>query len=225
MADFLCYNICMFTGLIEEVGIITQFNKTSDGAVIKVNATFEGDVKLGDSISVNGVCLTVIDINSNILSFEVSKETLSVTNFSNLKAGNRVNLERAMRADARFDGHIVSGHIDGTAKIKDIIKDGFSYEYEFYAEKDILKYIVKKGSVSINGISLTVSKVKDNSFSVEIIPHTLDKTNLKYLEIGNNVNIETDILSKYIEKFLYLANNNKEKSTITINMLEENGYL
>ena len=211
----------MFTGLIENVAEIKNFTQTQNGAVISIQCDFWNEVKIGDSISVNGACLTVTEIKNGILSFKISKETLSIANFDGYTNGKTVNLERAMRADSRFDGHIVSGHIDGIAAIKNIIRDGFSYRFNFETSKEITKYIVKKGSITINGISLTVTDVSENTFSVEIIPHTLEQTNLKTAKIGDKVNIETDILSRYIEKFLSLNNNN---SRISMEMLKENGY-
>ena len=219
----LCYDITMFTGLIEKTAEIKNYTETSNGAVISVDADFAPEVKIGDSISVNGACLTVIKINGNTLSFEISKETLKVSNF-NYKKGQLVNLERAMSANSRFDGHIVSGHIDGVAKISKIIKDGFSYNFEFMADDEITKYIVKKGSVTVNGISLTLAKIEGNVFNVEIIPHTIENTNFKFAKVGDIVNIETDILARYIEKFLYLNKNDSAKSKITIEMLKENGF-
>ena len=219
----MCYNISMFTGLIETIAQIKDYKETSNGAIISVDAVFASEVKTGDSISVNGVCLTVVKIYRNILSFEISKETLKVANF-NYKKGAVVNLERAMSAASRFDGHIVTGHIDGTAEIIKIEKDGFSYNFEFKIAEEITKYIVKKGSVTINGISLTVADVADKTFNVEIIPHTIENTNLKFAQIGDIVNIETDIFARYIEKFLYLNKNNNEKSKITMKMLKDNGF-
>ena len=127
-----------------------------------------------------------------------------------------------MKVDSRFDGHIVSGHIDGIAKITDITQDGFSFRFKFETSEEIAKYIVKKGSIAVNGISLTIADIINNIFYIEIIPHTLEKTNLKFAKAGDTVNIETDILARYIEKFLSLKNNN---STISMKLLEENGYL
>ena len=219
----MCYNICMFTGLIESVSKIIDYKKTSNGALIKINVVFANEVKIGDSISVNGVCLTVIDIKGDILSFEISNETLEVVNF-NYAAGDIVNLERAMNVSSRYNGHIVSGHIDGVAKIKNITKDGFSYNFEFLADNDIIKYIVRKGSVAVNGVSLTVAKAEGNVFFIEVIPHTIENTNLKFLKIGDIVNIETDILAKYIEKFFYLNKNDNIDRKITMEMLKDNGF-
>lgn len=213
----------MFTGLIEEISQVSKFNKTSGGAIISLICSFTDEVKPGDSICINGACLTVIDIKEKELSFEISKETLDIANFSNIKNGDLVNVERAIKANGRLDGHIVSGHIDGTAKITNIIKDGFSFNFEFETSPDILKYIVRKGSIAVNGISLTITKVEENSFNIEIIPHTIKNTNLNSAKIGDTVNIETDITARYIEKFLYLTNNKENK--ISMELLKENGYL
>ena len=214
----------MFTGLIEKTVTVKDFFKTSEGAVIKAENPFD-EIKLGDSICLNGVCLTVIEYDNKFVSFEISKETLSAVNYDGFKKGALVNLERAMLINSRLGGHIVSGHIDGVAKIGKISQDGFSYRFEFFADKSVTKYIVKKGSVAINGISLTVNESDMNSFAVEIIPHTYKETNLSILKTGDFVNVETDIFAKYIEKFLYLKKNDNEKSSISIKMLEENGYL
>ena len=218
----LCYYVFMFTGLIETTTNINSFTQNSSGAVIQFKCPFSSEVKLGDSISVNGVCLTVIKIKDELLSFEISKETLSISNIDGFKTGQTVNLERAMQVNSRLDGHIVMGHIDGIAKIRSVKNDGFSYDFEFETTPDISKYIVKKGSITVNGISLTVKDIKENCFNVEVIPHTMNFTNLKTLKSGDIVNIETDILSRYIEKFLILRNDNKG---ISIEMLRDNGYL
>lgn len=210
----------MFTGLIEEIAKIKEYSKTSNGAIISFELSCASEVKIGDSISVNGACLTVIYKNDKTLSFEISNETLKVANF-NYKKGDLVNIERAMKINDRFDGHVVSGHIDGIAKITNITKDGFSYIFEFSAESNITKYIVRKGSVAINGISLTAANADNKCFQVEIIPHTIENTNLKEAKAGDIVNIETDIFARYIEKFLYLNNNSND---ITIEMLKENGF-
>ena len=212
----------MFTGLIETTSNVVDFVMTPDGAIIEIDCELSNEIKIGDSVSINGVCLTVTENDNRVLSFEISKETLLITNFRTIKIGDKVNVERAMKANSRIDGHIVSGHIDGIAKVKSIKKDGFSYKYEFETQKDITKYIIKKGSVTVNGVSLTVTRVSDILFNIEIIPHTLSHTNLADLKTGDKVNIETDILSRYIEKFLTF---NQNGGSISMKMLEENGYL
>ena len=212
----------MFTGLIETTAKVIEFTRTSEGGILKTECPFGTEIKIGDSISVNGVCLTVIKIDNKTFSFDVSKETLNISALSALKVGQTVNIERAMKVSSRFDGHIITGHIDGTADIAKISDDGFSFRFEFNTPKEILKYIVKKGSVGINGISLTVADITESKFWVEVIPHTIKQTNLSLSKVGDKVNIETDILARYVEKFLSL---NKNNSKISMEMLKENGYL
>ena len=174
---------------------------------------------IGESVSINGACHTIILIKDNFFEVETMNETLSKTNLGNLKINDRVNLERAIKADGRFGGHFVSGHIDGTSKLVKKEKDGFSYVLGFEYPTD---YIVQKGSICINGISLTVSSVGENYFEVSIIPHTMANTNLDELNIGGIVNIEVDMLAKYIEKFTRVRDN---KNKIDENFLRENGFL
>ena len=212
----------MFTGIVEEIGIIKSISKgSSDASIIVECKNILEDAKIGDSIAIDGVCQTIVRFDKNIFTVEVSNETLKVTNFSSLKAGDRVNLERALTLQSRLGGHVVSGHIDGLVKIKKIQKISEFYNIDFEIEKDLDKYVVKKGSVALNGISLTVADISYNTFSVAIIPHTFENTALKYLKIGDFVNIEVDILAKYVEKFLSRGNN----SGIDDNFLKENGFL
>lgn len=206
----------MFTGLIEKISTIKNITFTSNGANISFEADFE-NVKIGDSIAINGVCLTIISINNNIFSADVMKETLNITNLKNLKINDEINLERALKLSDRLNGHIVSGHIDTVATVKNIIQDGFSKRITFYCDTEL---IIKKGSIAINGVSLTISNVSDNFFEVSLIPETLQKTNLKNLKIGTTVNIEYDLFAKYIQKF----NQNKENSKLTFEFLKENGF-
>lgn len=211
----------MFTGIIEEIGVIKEFSKSGSSALIVVECKkILEDVKLGDSIAINGVCQTVVRFDKTFFAVQVSSETLFVTNLANLKAGDKVNLERALTLSARLGGHLVSGHVDGLAKVKNIQKLSEFYNLKFEVDKDLSKYIVKKGSVTINGISLTVANIVQNEFEVAIIPHTFDNTTLKCLKIGDFVNIEVDILAKYVEKFLSTGNN----SSIDMNFLKENGF-
>ncbi|MDD3437230.1 MAG: riboflavin synthase [Candidatus Gastranaerophilales bacterium] len=211
----------MFTGIVEEIGTVKIFSKQEKNALIVVECKkiLEG-TKIGDSIAINGVCQTVTEIFSNTFSAQVSSETLSVTNLANLKAGDKVNLERALMLNSRLGGHIVTGHIDGLAKIKSIQNQSEFYNVKFEAGKYLGKYIVKKGSVAINGISLTIADVVLNEFSVAVIPHTFENTVLKFLKTGDFVNIEVDVLAKYVEKFLSREHN----STIDENFLKENGF-
>ena len=206
----------MFTGLIEKVAKIENFNLTSNGAIIQFEADFN-DVKLGDSIAVNGVCLTITQIQGKILHADVMKETLKLTNLKNLKRGEYVNLERAMSVNGRFDGHIVSGHIDTIAKLEKIENDGFAKRMRFNCNSEL---IIKKGSIAINGISLTVTNVFDDGFEVSLIPTTIEHTNLKNIKIGDIVNIEYDILGKYVQKVLL----NNQKPKLTLEYLKEQGF-
>lgn len=206
----------MFTGIVEELGKIQKI--TSDRITIECCSVLE-NTKLGDSISVNGVCLTVTSLFNNSFTADISLETLKMTTLESLKSGDFVNLERAMSANGRFGGHIVSGHIDGMGKFLSANKNN---ELKFELPQEISKYVIKKGSIAINGISLTIAEVAGNEITLAIIPHTLENTNLKYLKSGDFVNIEIDMLAKYVEKFLSTVNN---KSNITMDLLQENGFL
>ncbi len=217
----------MFTGLIEETGIITGINTSSSGCVLTISCKkILGDVKIGDSICVDGVCQSVVSIGSNCFTTELSQETLKVTTFSSVKSGKKVNLERALTLNQRLDGHLVSGHIDCIAKYISVSDEGFSKKLSFEIQGPFEKYMVYKGSVAINGISLTISDIKDKIFSVTIIPITIQETNLSELKIGDLVNIETDIIGKYVEKILLLNNNDTSKDgKIDENLLKENGFI
>ncbi|MBR2069075.1 MAG: riboflavin synthase [Candidatus Gastranaerophilales bacterium] len=204
----------MFTGLIEQTTKIKNISINSNGAKITFSADFD-DVKIGNSIAINGVCLSVTNIENNCFEADIMLETLNLTNLKNLKKGDIVNLERAMGANARFEGHIVSGHIDTTAIVKSISKDGFALRMTFNCNTDL---IVKKGSIAINGVSLTVVDISNNYFEVSLIPETIKNTNLNNLKAGDTVNIEYDILGKYIQKFT------QPKYGITLEFLKENGF-
>jgi len=212
----------MFTGLIEEIGKVKDIslNEVSNISIYCPLTTKKAS--LGDSIAVNGVCLTVSKIFSDYLVFNAVKETVTVTNLSELKAGNTVNLETALTLSKSIGGHFVSGHIDGVGKIIKTETIGTSKEITFEIDKEILKYVVNKGSIAIDGISLTVATVTNSIFKIAIIPHTLKSTILMNKKIGDKVNIETDILGKYVEKLL-LNNNNSNKGLMTL--LGESGYL
>jgi riboflavin synthase len=214
----------MFTGIIEEIGIIKSFSRHSNGAKIEVecNKVLQ-DTKLGDSISINGVCQTVVKFDTNSFCADVSEETLKVTNFSDIKIGDKVNLERALTLNSRLGGHIVSGHVDTLGKLLSVEKLSEFYNLKFKIFSGQEKYVVKKGSITINGISLTVAELDRNIVKVAIIPHTFENTNLQDLKFGDFVNIETDILGKYVEKFLSSHDNNN--SSINIKFLEENGFV
>ncbi|MCL1935439.1 MAG: riboflavin synthase [Defluviitaleaceae bacterium] len=204
----------MFTGLIEEIGNIITIKKNAKSSVLQIrgNIIFE-DIKIGDSISVNGVCLTVTSFSQNIFMCDVMEVTLKSSSLGYLTIGSNVNLERAMQSNGRFGGHIVTGHIDGTGKISNIIHGENSTFYTICTDKNILKYIIKKGSVAIDGISLTVVDVRDNNFDVSIIPHTAKSTILHTKNIGSIVNLENDVIGKYIERLMYFNDEGKKNNT------------
>lgn len=198
----------MFTGLVEEVGKVK--NISGSDLTVSCSEVLKG-TKIGDSISINGCCQTVISMTKDSFTVNVSDETFGITNFKYLKSGEEVNLERALTPSTRMGGHIVQGHVDCLAK----------YLGDMKFEVEDSKYIVYKGSIAVNGVSLTVASLENNVFSVAIIPHTLDNTNFKNLKAGDLVNIETDILGRYVEKFLSMGNNSK----IDENFLIENGFM
>ena len=213
----------MFTGIIEETATINSVNYNNNSAILNICANkVLQNTKIGDSISVNGVCLTVTEINANNFTAFASYETLNLTTLGSLKKGSLVNLERALCLSDRLGGHIVSGHVDAIGSLEGKIQHNAAYELIFSAPKEQMKQIVKKGSVCIDGISLTVADINKDKFSVAVIPHTLESTTLKTLNIGDKVNIETDIISKYVEKYLLSNDNN---SNITMDLLERNGFL
>lgn len=193
----------MFTGIVEEVGRVQSIRREPANAVLTIAASkVLEDVHLGDSIAVCGVCLTVTSFTSNAFTADVMHETLNRSSLGTLKPGSPVNLERAMPANGRFGGHIVSGHIDGMGRITRIRPDGNAVWYTVSASPSLLRYIVEKGSIAIDGISLTVAQVTGRDFSVSIIPHTQGQTTLSARRVGDTVNLETDCIGKYVEKLL-----------------------
>jgi len=213
----------MFTGIIEDTGTIEAINSSMGSRVLSVKTPFglEND-KAGDSISVNGICLTMTAVNGNMFSADVSEETLKRTNLGELQTGSEVNLERALKVGDRLGGHIVTGHVDGLGRIDKREARGNSLYVRVQAERNILKLIVEKGSVALDGVSLTVNEVGENFFSVNIIPHTSGRTTITSRRSGDNVNIETDILGKYIQK---LADSSKEKRGLNLDFLNECGFV
>lgn len=203
----------MFTGLIEEIGKIQEIKPKNNGIEIKVSARkVLEDSQIGDSIAINGVCLTITELGNDYFKFDVSQETLDRSTFKYLKIGDYVNLERALRPSDRLGGHIVQGHVDTVGEIKSIIPKGEHTEFIFTFPSKYSNLIVEKGSIAIDGISLTINDIEDNSFSINIIPHTIQNTNLQFKKIRDKVNIEFDILGKYVNRILgKTTENNLEK--------------
>lgn len=215
----------MFTGIIEEIGVIENLQRGTNSAVLTIKAEkILEDLQLGDSIAVDGVCLTVVSIHSSSFQADVMHETLNRTILAKLGRGSEVNLERAMQLNSRFGGHIVSGHVDGMGTIVNIQKDDNAVWFTIQAEPGIMRYVIEKGSITIDGISLTVAKVTEDTFSVSIIPHTLKMTILKNCRVGDLVNLENDIVGKYVEKLLMPPKKEERKSTLTKAFLMEHGY-
>lgn len=211
----------MFTGIIEEIGEVKTISKFNNALKIKISAKkILEDIKIGDSISTNGVCLTVTDFTKSDFVVDAVEETVKSTNLSNLKIKDKLNLERALTLSSRLGGHIVQGHIDSIGEIINIRKRDLSTIYEIKVSNSILDLIVTKGSITLNGVSLTVSKVNKNSFEISVIPETIKKTNIENLNIKDKVNLETDIIGRYIQKLIYKENENN----ISLKFLVENGF-
>ncbi len=217
----------MFTGIIEELGTVKAVKKGAKSAELSIEGRkIFDDIHLGDSVAVNGVCLTVTEYSGNIFKADVMNETLMRSSLGSLKTGSKVNLERAMAANGRFGGHIVSGHIDGTGVISDLTKDDIAVWVTIKTTPEILRLIVEKGSIAIDGISLTVARVSETDFAVSIIPHTGANTTLLMKNKGDVVNLENDITGKYIEKLLGLTKEQevKSESKITREFLTKYGF-
>ena len=215
----------MFTGIVEEIGTVRQIKKGKHSAVLTISA---GDVldgtKTGDSIAVNGICLTVTAVLPGAFMADVMHETLNRSALIGLSAGSPVNLERAMQANGRFGGHIVAGHVDGTGKIVKIERDDTAVWFTIQTKPELMRYLVEKGSVAIDGISLTVAKITESDFSVSAIPHTVKQTVLQEKRKGDLVNLETDIIGKYVEKLLSPALEEQKESKITKEFLTNCGF-
>ncbi len=215
----------MFTGIVEEVGSIAAIRRGSRSATLDIKGeVIFSDLKLGDSVAINGICLTVTAINGNIFSTDATPETLTRTSLSLLSTGSQVNLERALSSSARFGGHIVTGHIDGTATVADIARDDNALIFSFTCTNEQMNYIIEKGSVAIDGISLTVASVSKNGFTISVIPHTAKSTTLLHRKRGDIVNLETDVIGKYVAKFVGSKSETKEPSRITEEYLRERGF-
>lgn len=212
----------MFTGIIEEVGRIGKISIDRGNLKLKIKASkILNDLKVGDSINVNGACQTVIGTDSDSFTVEAVEETLRKTNLGQLKRNDLVNLERSLKLSDRLGGHLVTGHIDCVGKIKSVAKKDGSFLYEFELSEKYLTYLTEKGPVAVDGISLTVVEVKKNSFTVAIIPFTLENTTLGTKKIGDSVNIETDLIGKYVERFL---TSKKNKLEISKEWLRDKGW-
>ncbi len=214
----------MFTGIIEEIGTIKSVRNGSKSSILTIECKeILEDTKIGDSIAVNGVCLTVTDMAKDGFTADVMSETMNRSTLGNIGSGSKVNLERAMLANGRFGGHMVSGHIDGIGCISHIRKDDNAVWYTITTDKKQLWYIVEKGSIAIDGISLTIACVDEEGFKVSIIPHTQKETILSYKKIGDKVNLECDMVGKYIEKLLK-SKESENNSKITEQFLIEHGF-
>ena len=215
----------MFTGIVEEIGTIIRIVPGQNSAVLTIQAhTVLEDAKIGDSIAVNGICLTVTQLHADSFSADVMHETLNRSALSSYTSGDSVNLERAMPANGRFGGHIVAGHVDGVGKIVRIRPDDNAIWYTVQAAPEILRYVIEKGSIAVDGISLTVADVTQSDFSISAIPHTVDKTILHDRQLGDMVNLEIDLVGKYIEKLVLSGENSAAQSTLTKDFLLENGF-
>jgi riboflavin synthase len=192
----------MFTGLVQELGRVTAVERTVDGARLTISGRLSGELGEGDSVAVNGVCLTATAVDDGSFQAEVMDETLRRCNLGDAREGNAVNLELPLRASDRLGGHFVQGHVDGTGTVAEVREEGFSRVMRIAAAPDLLRYVAEKGSVAVDGISLTVSAIDTDSLSVSLIPETLRRTSLGAAEPGDTVNLEVDLLAKYVEKLV-----------------------
>ncbi len=192
----------MFTGLVAELGSVTSLEQDADGATLRIAGRLAGELREGDSVAVNGVCLTATAIEDGSFSAQAMIETLERSSLGRLRAGSAVNLELPLRAGDRLGGHVVQGHVDGTGVVRGAREEGFARVLEIEADSGLTRYLVEKGSVALDGVSLTVSSVSDDGFAVSLIPETLERTNLGRISEGSPVNIEVDILAKHVERLL-----------------------
>ena len=217
----------MFTGIIEAVGHLKAITAKGEDITITVDASHldMSDVQLGDSIATNGVCLTVIDFDNNSYSADLSLETMKKTGFTHYQVGDAVNLEKAMLPTTRFGGHIVSGHVDGVGEIIERHQVGRAIEFWVAIPEEISRYIAEKGSITVDGISLTVNDLRKNAFKLTIVPHTSAETTIDHFHVGRIVNLEVDVLARYMERLLEARQQESQpKSSLTMEFLQQNGF-
>ncbi|WP_391088155.1 riboflavin synthase [Vibrio sp. NH-UV-68] len=215
----------MFTGIIEAVGTLTAITPKGEdiSVTVEVGKLDMSDVKLGDSIATNGVCLTVVDYSDSHYSADLSLETLQKTGFAHYQVGDSVNLEKAMLPTTRFGGHIVSGHVDGVGEIVERNSVGRAIEFWVAMPAEISKYVAEKGSITVDGISLTVNALRKNALKLTIVPHTGDETTIADFHVGRKVNLEVDVLARYMERLL-TSQSEQPQSNITMEFLQQNGF-
>lgn len=218
----------MFTGIIEDVGVVRVIRKSGEISIITIQTSMDlKDTKIGDSISINGVCLTVVEIEVGSFAVEASPETISRSTLNKIRINNPVNLEKALTLRSRLGGHLVQGHVDGVGRVKGIEREKDSLIIEIVPPESVIGYIVDKGSVAVNGISLTVNSKTEDSFTINIIRHTVVNTNLSKIGLDDKVNIEVDIIGKYVAQYMetFLSKGGGKKGGLTLEKLAEEGYL
>lgn len=212
----------MFTGLVGEIGVVRSLTRTKVGKLVVASNKVASEVAVGDSVSVSGVCLTVISIDKGEIAFDAVPETLARSSLGDLRPGDKVNLEASLRAGKMMGGHIVQGHVDGVGRIESIKSLGDSWEIGISAPAEVMRYVVEKGSISIDGISLTIASCDSRGFAIAVIPHTLSSTTLHLRQPGDKVNLEADIIGKYVEKFV---NERGGSGGVTEDLLRETGFM
>jgi riboflavin synthase len=217
----------LFTGLIQDIGKIQSLERKGEGIFLSVVTRLAlSDVKIGDSIAVDGVCLTVVNLSRDAFTADVSMETLKRTTLSKAGVGRAVNLEKSLRLSDFLGGHLVSGHVDGMGELFKILPEGNSWRYRFRAPQEISRYLIEKGSVAVDGISLTVAEIEEREFAVAIVPHTAQSTTLGLKKVGDSVNLEIDPIAKYVEKFLRQdEQGTRKRSRLDAEFLAQHGFM
>lgn len=217
----------MFTGIIEGFGTIKSLSGSGEGKKMSIESDFElDDTRIGDSIAVNGACLTAVKLSGRIFEVDISPETMEKSTFKSAKPGDRVNLERALKVSGRLDGHIVSGHIDGIGIVSSVEERSNAIIITVSAPANIMKYVIEKGSVAVDGTSLTINSCGENFFSLAVIPHTKNLSTIGSKKVGSRVNLEADVVGKYIEKLITGKRPSSEKKAgLSIDFLKDNGFL